>query len=880
MIDNNVSPHKLTFRFLAWFCPTHLYEEIEGDLLQKFEKDEKLFGVRKATRRLAWNVLRFFRPGIIFRNTFSIQSNKLPMLKNYFTTSLRHIKKSKVNFAFKLGGLSLAIFSFLIIALYVSFQWSFDKFHKDYQHIYRVNSIRIENDKKVKCASVPSAMGAALKAEFHEVKAYTIVSDWGQALMRCDDKLFRSGSFIEAEGSVFDVFTFEFISGDKTALNRPDGIVLSETLSRQLFGDVEPMHKLISFPDRFNRTLEVQAVIKDLPPNSSLDVKAIVSFGALRDKGEGEIYSWSIGYGGNLFVQLHEQVDLKALEEKIKSLATKNIPKSFDKSENDFTVFLQPLSDIYMGEPLKWEFDKKGNAVYLYVYISLAIFLLIIAGTNYLNLSIADFSFRNKEIGVRKVLGARKKQIVFQITFETILHCLLALIISVGILYILFPQVALSFEFNLKFSSLLRQDVLIWTVATVTALSLASAAYPAYCLSVNNPIHDLKRKQLVGGNLSVNTILLLLQFVVSVFCIGATWVVGNQLEYIQTKDTGFNRKNVLEVFMPDRYPLEKAAVLKDEISRVPGVQSASYSYYHMTGVPYFNAWYKVESGSEMQHVMLNELFVDEDFISTMGLTLLEGRNFRDKNEFKSAFIINESAAREFSWANPIGKKIAVGHEKKEGGIWSEGNVVGIVKDFNTRSLHKKIEPLVMRLQYDEWPGFCLNVRYSGSERKVITSIKKVYETVLPGFLVDYGRVDDRYENQYAAENKAFGTLQMATWIILVISCTGIFSMSLFISVKRQKEFGIRKVLGASVQQIAKLHLSYFIKLVAIANLAALPIAFWLVREWLNGFAYKVDLTFLPFILVGSISIILVIFSGAYSAWKSGNMNPVDVLKSQ
>ena len=802
------------------------------------------------------------------------------MFSNYFKTTYRHAIKNKLSFGFRLGGLTLALFSFLVIAIYVSYQLSFDRFHKDYQNIYRVNSIRIENDKEIRCASVPSALGAALKAEFPEVKSYTIVSHWGTALMRCNDKLFRSDSFIEAESSVFDVFTFEFISGDKTALNRPDGIVISETLAKQLFDDDEPMHKLISFPDRFDRVLEVRAVIKALPSNSSIDVKAIVPFGAFRDKDDSEFYSWSLEYGGNLFVRLHEQADPIALEEKTQPLLAKNLPMSFDKREKGFKVFLQPLANIYMGELMKWEFDRKGNAVYLYVYISLAVFLLVIAGINYLNLSIADFSFRNKEIGVRKVLGARKKQIVFQITLETISHCLLALLVSGGILYILFPQLSQLFDLNLKFSSLLRKEVLTWTLLTVSILIILSAAYPAYCLSVNNPIHDLKRKQLVGGRLSVNRVLLLAQFVISVFCISATWVVGNQLNYIQTKDIGFNRENLLEVFMPDRYPLEKAPVLKQEITRIAGVQSASFSYYHITGVPYFNAWYKVESGNEMKQVMLNELFVDEDFISTMDLTLVEGRNFQNKSEFKSAFIINESAAREFGWSNPIGKRIAVGHDKEDGGIWSEGNVIGVVKDFNTRSLHSMVEPLVMRLQYDEWPGFCLSVRYSGLESDAIASIKEVYEKVLPGFLVDYERVNERYENQYVAESKAFVTLQMATWIILLISCIGIFSMSLFISVKRQKEFGIRKVVGASIAQIATLHVNYFLKVGLVANVIALPIAFYLLQEWLNGFAYKTNVSPLHFASFGVFLLVLVTLSAGYSAWKSGRMNPVDVIKME
>jgi len=802
------------------------------------------------------------------------------MLQNYFKTTYRHISKSKVNFAFKLGGLTVALFSFLVVAIYVSHQLSFDKFHEHYKNIYRINSSWQEDGKEVKCASVPSAMGAALKAEFPEVKSCSIVSEWGESLMRYNDKLLRSDSFLEAESSVFDVFSFKFISGDKSALIRPGGMVITRTLAQKLFGDEEPINKLISFPDEFNRILEVRAVIEDLPPNSSLNVKAIIGFGALRDAGDGELYSWNIGYGGNLFVQLNDQVNARAFQQKLNPLLNKKLSKSFDGRESTFSVSLQPLSDIYMGEPLMWEFDRKGNSVYLYVHISLAIFLMAIACINYLNISIADFSFRNKEIGVRKVLGARKKQIVFQITIETVSHCLLALLISVGILYLIFPQVSQSFDFNMRFSMLLQSNVLMWALIAISALIFVSAAYPAYCLAVNNPISDLKGKQIAGRKLSVNKVLLLAQFAISVFCISAAWVVGNQLKYIQTKDIGFDRYNLVELFLPYRYPLEKAPVLKEEISKLACVQSASFSYYHITGVPYFNAWYKVESGNGMKQIMLNELFADEDFIRTMGLTLVDGRNFKNKNEFKSAFIVNESAVREFGWTNAIGKKIAVGHDKQQGGIWSEGTVIGVVKDFNTRSLHKTIEPLVLRLQYDEWPGNHLNIKYRGSEKEAIASIKNVYEKVFPGFLINYGRVNERYEGQYIAEGKAFSTLQMATWLILLISCVGIFSMSLFMSFRRRKEFGIRKVVGASVTQIASLHINHFLKIAFIANVVALPIAYYTLQSWLREFAYRTETSAFTFLTSGSVLLLIVVLSAGYSALKSGKMNPVDVIKME
>ncbi len=325
--------------------------------------------------------------------------------------------------------------------------------------------------------------------------------------------------------------------------------------------------------------------------------------------------------------------------------------------------------------------------------------------------------------------------------------------------------------------------------------------------------------------------------------------------------------------------MEKAPVLKNEISKIPGVEGASYSYYHMTGVPYFNDWYNVEIEGEMKPLLLNEVFVDHDFFQTMDVKLLSGRTFdrRNKTEFKTAYIVNETAVKEFGWTNPIGMRISLGQNRLKVEKW-EGFVVGVVKDFNTRSLHKKIEPLVMRLQYDSWPGYCLNIRIKHNVKETLAAIQSTYKRVLPDYLMEYDILEDRYEKQYSNEARAYTTLQAGTWIILLISSLGIFSLSIYLSIKRMKEFGIRKVLGASVQQIAALHINHFLKIALLANIISLPIAYFLLKEWLNNFAYRTELNFLVFLLVAIISFLLVISSSGYAALKAGRMNPVDVIK--
>lgn len=802
------------------------------------------------------------------------------MFRSYFITSIRHIRKSKMNFGFKLGGLTLAFFSFMAIAIYIFFQLSFDKFHINHKNIYRVNSIRQENGKDKRSATVPSALGSALKAEFGEVKDYCILSEWGTSPFRVNDQLYRS-TFLEADSSIFNVFTVEFLKGNASALNRPNGLVITESMAKRVFADRDPMHQLISFPDRFNRMLEVRGVIKDLPVNSSIEAEAIMPRGTLADDQErASMGSWNFEYGGNLFVLLDKGANPEELTKKTQRLLDKHLPKPADGIGRTMSLVLQPLDEIYLDKPWRFEFDRKGNAVYVYVYISLAIFLLIIATVNYLNLSIADFSFRAKEMGIRKVMGASKRQIVFQIAFETLLNCLLALILSIGLLYLSFHHITQIFDGNLLFSMLFNFDLMALVFAVTMLIVIVSVVFPAFWISISNPLADMKRKPVIGGKFSANQILMFAKFVISVFCLSTTWVVSNQLQYIQTRDIGFDRNNLLTVMMPDRYPEEKAVVLKEEISKLAAVESVSFAYYRVTGTVYFNAWYQVEIENEMKPILLNEMFVDEDFIKTMNIKLVEGRNFKNKNEFKNTFIVNETAVKEFGWKNPIGKRIVVGVKQQNDSIWSEGSVIGVVKDFNTRTLHKSIEPIVVRLQYDSWPGSCLNVRYQGVEGEVISKIKKVYEKVLPGFFMDYERVSERYDNQYKTDHKAYATLQTATWIILLISCLGIFSMSVFMSIKRQREFGIRKVVGASVSQIAALHISQFLRIALLGVFFALPIAYLAMQWWLGDFVYKTEISASAFLIPCVFLLVMVILSSSYSAWKSGRMNPIDVIKME
>jgi putative ABC transport system permease protein len=802
------------------------------------------------------------------------------MLHHYFKSIYRHIGRNRVNFGFKLSGLVLALFSLLIIVLYVSYQWSFDRFHNEAENIYRINSNRDEDGKQVPYSMVPPAIGPALKETFEEVMAYTRLGVSSRVMIQYQDKLFRLPGFVEADSSVFDVLTFTFLRGDKTALRQPGSVVLTQSIARQIFGDEDPIGKVITSPDHANRPLNVKAIIEDFPSNSHLAINAVHSFGSLQNT---QLDSWEITWDGsvNLYVKLAPSTDPEELSVKSLALLKKNIARSEDGSEKHFSIYLQPIADIYLDKALKMEFNKKGNVLYVYIFSLLGIFLLIIASINYVNLSIADFEMRAREMGVRKVLGARKMQIGFQIMLEAALISGVGLLIAVVMLYQFFPLISTNLDSGLRFKMLMNDHVIILLSLVMVFLIVFSAAYPWYRLTSQQAVAELKSTAGYGKGMAVGKLLLLVQYTISIICICATVIIGQQISFVQEIDLGYDRSNVVSLVMPDEYPAERVSVLKNELSRLAGVETVSYSYYLMPVSTYFKGWYRVEKNGKQEQMLLNEMFVDHDYFETMGIRIVVGRNF-DKariSDARSAFIINETAAKELGWKNPLGKRIKVGHSNDTAEAW-EGIVVGVVKDFNTLSLHKKIEPVVLRLQYDNWPGNSLNVKVKGNLAEMLPVITSTYEKLMPGFLADARVLEDLYQNQYRNENNAYAALRLGTVVIILISALGIFSLSLYMSVRRMKEFGIRKVLGATVSQIASLHVSFFLKIALLANIVAIPVAYWVMKEWLDNFAYRTAISALVFVTVMASAFLLVILSGGYSAWKAGRMNPVDVIKIQ
>jgi putative ABC transport system permease protein len=795
------------------------------------------------------------------------------MIWHYLKTTWRHTRRNRLNSFFKVLGLTLSLTSIVIITMYVSYQLSFDRFFKDYKNIKRVNCYKQQGGEIKSFAMVPEALGQALQTGCPEIQAFTRMGVSSSALLSNDGKLHRVSGLVSVDSTFFQVFSFGFLKGNENALFNPGNIVLTKSCAKILFGDEDPMSQIISFPERNNKLFQVSGIIEDIPSNSHLNIHAIIPYRTLDDSTEISDDPWRST--SQLFVLLDKKADKSNFLSKAQDIMDENAMKSAEGEARSLNLFLQPVEDIYLDPKIQDEYHRKGNRMYVYIFTILGIFLFIMAAIHYTNLSIADFHGRMREIGVRKILGARKWQIACTVITETGLFCLISFVASVGLVYLCLPQIASFLDPALESRWLINDRMMVTLGVVLLLLMFSATIYPVFSIAINHAVKDLKNISSFGQRSTTGNILLTTQFIIGIFCIAATLIIADQMHYIRTKDVGYDRRNLITLIMPDRYPMEKVSVLKNELGRLAGVESVSYSYYQMAGVRFFPDWYNVEINGEMKRLLLNEAFVDHHFFETMKIEILQGRSFNAGNtsEVRNAYMVNETAVKEFGWLEPLGKRMTTG---EPGSGWG-GTVIGVVKDFNTGPLREKIQPLVMRLQYDEWPGYCLNLRMQGSPEVLIKSIKATYQKILPGFLPDVRLVEDLYDRQYEEEKKAFSALQFSTWVVIFISFFGVFSLSLFMATKRMKEFGIRKVLGATIKEIIILHSRHFMLLTLLANLISLPLAWWLMREWLNGFAYKVEPGLLTYLLVILSSFVIAGIASFYPSLKAARTNPVETL---
>ena len=792
------------------------------------------------------------------------------MFKNHLTTALRTIRRNKIFSGINILGLALGLAAFWLIVLYIADELSYDRYNTNAGRIVRVvqHSRWSDNDLHLALTSAPFA--PALKTAFPEIEDAVRINTEGGGIITYGDKNIKQGDIVFADKSLLHIFSYDFLYGDAgSALNQPSAVVITNSLALKLFGSAEKaFNQTIYFDKQFPST--ITAIIKDIPGNSHLRFSAVRPFPA-DDTGDWQNFSIYT------YLLLKEGINYTELEKKLPAFAAETIQKAMGIT--DYKMELQPLTSIHLHSNLGYELSANGNINRVYTFAAIALLILIIAMINYMNLTTALSASRIKEIGVRKAIGSGKRSIAGLFITEAVLVTCIAAFIAAVIVSLTLP---LFNELTAKELSANRFGILN-TILCLIAFSLLtgfiSGIYPSLFLAKFKPIPALKGqlgKQ--SGSIFFRKSLVVFQFVITVVMIAGAVIIYQQLQYALHTNLGFNKDEVLTFHIDDKKVRNQIPALKAQLLQNPLIKSVAAAGNPIGNNNLGGNGYKYEenNGAASDHTkMAQELMVDADFVNTMEIKLLEGRNFSDAipADQSGSVLVNETLVRELGWKEPVGKQMLKASD--DDGNTVPKKVIGVIKDFHTYSLQHKIEPLVMVMPSASSMEDNLYVRIAkGKIPEGLAYIDKVYRQFDKTNQATYHFLDQNFAKQYDAEKKQGQIAFLFSILAILIACLGLFGLATFSVSQRIKEIGIRKVLGASVAGIVVLLSKDFLKLVLIALCIATPIAWYAMSKWLEDFAYRIELTGGVFIVAGITALVLALLTVSFQAIKAAVANPV------
>ena len=806
------------------------------------------------------------------------------MYKNYFKIAFRNLVKHKTFSFINIAGLSIGISVCFIILLHVQDELSYDRFNENADNIVRVVFKADINQGKIFEANVMPPVASAMKKDYPEVLDATRLQSAGKPKVAYKEKNFKEDEMAFVDPNFFKIFTLPLIEGDaKMALQEPNTIIITKAIANKYFGDEDPLGKILSFPGNRDAAFKVTGVIDKVPENSHFHFDLFASMLSLDDARSD---SWM---SSNYFTYLllRDGAGYKKLEAKLPGMVEKYMGpqvqqsmgislKQFLTNGNQFGFALQPLTSIHLYSHSNYELTPPGNAMYVYIFGAIAIFMLLIACINFINLATASASQRAKEVGVRKVIGSEKIQLIKQFLIESALLVFIALLISGFLIKMALPvfntiaNKDLNFDFNIKIISAF--------VGLGFLVSFIAGLYPAFYLSSFKPIDVLKGK-LTPGNKSfgLRIGLVVFQFFISVALIISTMVVWQQMKFIQSKNLGYDKEQLLT--LPNSYVLGKnEEVYKQEMLNDPRVVNATVSSFKPAGPSNGGNALTYPEGRDNEMMRTTEYHVDEQYIPTYGMMLASGRNFsKDFATDTTAIIINQKAANAFGWNDSSAINKILIRENSTRGSNVPFHIIGVVKDFNFKSLHEPITPLLMTLHPDN--GLVFKVKTSDI-KGLLAQMKTKWDQFNTGEPFTFNFMDDLYNKTYAAEQKTGTLLNIFSLLTILVACLGLYGLATFAAAQRTKEIGIRKVLGASASSVTKMLSADFIKLVFIACVVAFPLAYWAMNKWLESFAYRIQVSWWIFLVAGGLAILIALITVSFQAVKAAMANPVESLRSE
>ncbi len=798
------------------------------------------------------------------------------MLRNYFKIAARKLKANKTQSFINIAGLSLGITISCLLLIYIFHELNYDSFHEKSERIHRIVEIDNSGDNTRYYGQTAPAVGSTLADQLPEVEAAVRLFRFiGQVNIEQNGQKYSERNWYVTDDKFFEVFDFSLVHGNtETALEEPNSAVISKSMAVKLFGREDVIGEVLNFED--NEDAVVTGVLNDIPKNSHLKFDILLSKNTAMDFWDEYIVRWD-RYGAYTYLLTKENTDLQALNSKVASVVNEQWQEIADRSG----VYLQPVIDIYLhSENVEFGLEQeKGQPFYINLFIGCAIFVLLIAGINYTNLATANSFSNTKEIGVRKVSGALKNQLVGQFLMEAIITALFAFLISILLIDLFMPYLNMitGKEFVFNFSTVGYYLGILFVVTI--GIGLISGLYPAIYLSGINPSKNFKTaKNSKKGFLSLREGLVVTQFALSTILIVATIIGFQQMNYIQNKDKGFDEEQVLVVDINSGEVRQRFQTMKAEFEKVPGVTKVAASsrvpgewksITEIVAKPIFN-----QTNDSLQSYFMS---FDKQVIDLYNIELIEGGNFRGNSGTDSSkVILNETAVQLLGLENPIGSQIEIT------GVSYPYTVIGIVKDFNFQSLHTRIEPLVIGY----WDNAVRSIDYfsiktSGNNiSEILAGVTAVHNQFDPVSQIEYHFLDQQLQLFYQSDQRANNLFTIGAIFTILIACMGLFGLTLHMVEIQKKSIGIRKTLGASVQSIVLLLSKNFMKLIGIALLIASPIAYFTMDKWLNSFAYSINPSIVTFITAGIIILIVSLLTISFESVKAAKANPVESLKSE
>jgi putative ABC transport system permease protein len=795
------------------------------------------------------------------------------MFKSILKIAARSLRKNTFFTFINITGLAASITCCLLIALYIHHEWTYDGFHEKGNRIHRMLMEYGSGEELSQTSFTSTKLAPSFQRHFPEVES-TVRMEKTIRTVRYENNFFNESSFFFADSTFFNIFSFPLRRGNpQSALMQPNKVVVTEDAAKKYFGDTDPVGKILLVGSSAV-PYEVTGVAANLPSNSHIRFDFIASFSSLGTAQEQTYFNANY----ITYFLLKDGTSVAAFQQKIKSFMQQ---EAKNEGENIYINFIpEPLTKIHLYSKFE-SFEPNSSITFVQMLLAVAVLILLIACFTYINLATARSLDRAKEVGVRKTIGASKKQVFFQFITESGLLTIIGFVVSVFLVILLLPSFNQLTGRSLSLQVLFQPLAIILSVILLLLISLFAGSYPALVLSRFNPVSVLKgsmKKSKSGFGLQQS--LVVFQFVITVFLISSTLIIKNQLKYIQEKKLGYNREFVM-VIPVDFKMIEKMQAIKTEIKQVPGVKIVAAAYDAPTHIKGGYSVRKPEMPENVE-IPVNANPVDEDFVPATGLEIIAGENFSRQDVIDVSqqagdsvvyhFILNEKAVAALGWtlANAINKRLIMGARV--------GFVKGVIRNFNYKSLHEPIGALV--LFPDSWPRVLMVKTNGNNVSQTIAMLEEKWKQVVPHRPFEFNFMDEEYNKMYFAEITLSKVLSLFSILAILLACLGLIGLSTFVAQQRVKEIGIRKVLGASVMQIAGLLSKQFLLLVILASIIALPLAWWATSGWLQDFAYRIKPGWELFLLAALAAVVITILCVSYQAIKAALANPVKSLRSE